>query len=181
MLKLWDFTKNKLCHRYFDNNLQKIFRTSILENGTGQILLIVVLMVGLWLNLFFFLTGFSFTDTDDSQDNRRREEIIFYSTLPLPQAHEYLDIYFQLCMWDDYHIFLIAQLVFTRLLLDEIYHLIELPFDWLMMWCQSSLDYLVILNLSFYYSNLRRETGGLELASTINHPCITSEPTNPMY
>ena len=40
------------------------------------------------------------------------------------------DIYLQLCMWDDYHIFLIASLVFTRLLLDEIYHLIELPF-WL--------------------------------------------------
>ena len=39
-----------------------------------------------------------------------------------------------LCMWDDYYIFLIAPLVFTRLLLDEIYHLIELPFDWLMMW-----------------------------------------------
>ena len=34
-------------------------------------------------------------------------------------------------MWDDYHVFLIATLVFTRLLLDEIYHHIELPFDWL--------------------------------------------------
>ena len=51
ILKAWDFTKNKLCHRYFDNNLQKIFRTNILENGTGQILLIVVLMVDLWLKL----------------------------------------------------------------------------------------------------------------------------------
>ena len=38
MLKTWDFTKNKLCHRYFDSNLQKIFRTNILKNGTGQIL-----------------------------------------------------------------------------------------------------------------------------------------------
>ena len=36
-------------------------------------------------------------------------------------------------MWDDYHIFLIVPLVFTRLLLDEIYHLIELPFDWLLI------------------------------------------------
>ena len=34
-------------------------------------------------------------------------------------------------MWDDYHVFLVATLVFTRLLLDEIYHLIELPFEWL--------------------------------------------------
>ena len=83
---------------------------------------------------FFFLSGFSFTDTDNSQDSKGREGTIFYSTLPLPPAHEHWDIYLQLCMWDDYHVFLIATLVFTRLLLDEIYHLIELPFDWLMMW-----------------------------------------------
>ena len=57
--------------------------------------------------------------------------IIFYSTLPLPPTQEYSDIYLQLCMWDDYYVFLIAKLVFTRLLLDEIYDLIELPFDWL--------------------------------------------------
>ena len=82
----------------------------------------------------FFLSGFSFTDTDDSLDRRGKEGTIFYSTLPFPPAHEYSDIYLQLCMWDDYHILLIAPLVFTRLLLDEIYHLIELLFDWLMMW-----------------------------------------------
>ena len=41
----------------------------------------------------------------------------------------------QLCTWDDYHIFLIATLVFTRLLLNEIYHLIELLSDCLMMCC----------------------------------------------
>ena len=79
----------------------------------------------------FFLSGFSFTDTDDSQDSRGREGTIFYSTLPLPPAHEHSEIYLQLCMWDDYHIFLMAPLVFTRLLLDEIYHLNELLFDWL--------------------------------------------------
>ena len=83
--------------------------------------------------LFFFLSGFSFTDIDDSQGSRGREGTIFYSTLPLPPPHEHSDIYLQLCMWDDYHVFLIATLVFTRLLLDEMYHLIELPFDWLMM------------------------------------------------
>ena len=51
MMKARDFTENKLCHKYFDKNLQKSFQTHILENGTGQILLIVVLMVGLWLKL----------------------------------------------------------------------------------------------------------------------------------
>ena len=47
---------------------------------------------------FFFLSGFSFTDTDDSQDSRGREGAIFYSTLPLPPAHKHSDIYLQLCM-----------------------------------------------------------------------------------
>ena len=83
----------------------------------------------------FFLSGFSFTDTNDSHDSRGREETFFYSALPLPSAHKYSDIYLQLCKWDDYHVFLITALVFTRLLLDiyrlEIYRLIQLPFDWL--------------------------------------------------
>ena len=52
---------------------------------------------------------------------------------PLP-THEHSEIYLQVCMWDDYHIFLIAPRVFTRLLLDEIYHLIELSLDWLVFW-----------------------------------------------
>ena len=51
MLKAWYFTKDKTCRRYFDNNLQKTFRTNILEDGTGQIDLVVVLMVGLWLKV----------------------------------------------------------------------------------------------------------------------------------
>ena len=69
---------------------------------------------------FFFLSGVSFTDTDDSQDSWGRKGTIFYFTLPLPPAHEHSGIYLQLCMWDDYHIFLIATLAFTRLILDEI-------------------------------------------------------------
>ena len=80
--------------------------------------------------IFFFLSGFSFTDTDNSQDSRGREGTIFYSILPLPLAHEHSSIYLPLYMWDVYHIFLIAPLVFTRLLLDYIYHLIELPSNW---------------------------------------------------
>ena len=54
---------------------------------------------------------------------------MFYFSLPLQPAHEYSDIYLQLCMSDDYHVFVIASLAITRMLLDEIYHLIELPFD----------------------------------------------------
>ena len=62
--------------------------------------------------------------------------------------------------------FLIVTIVFTRLLLDEIYHLIELPFDWLigdaMFVCL--LDELI---LGFCYSDLTWESGGFEPASTI--------------
>ena len=85
--------------------------------------------------IFFFLSGFSFTNTSKSQDHRGREGTIFYSTLPFPPTHEHSDIYLQLCMSDDYPVFLIAPLLFTRLLLDEIYRLIGLPFDWLMIQC----------------------------------------------
>ena len=82
-------------------------------------------------NKYFFSIRVFFTDSEDSQDSRGREGMIFYFTLPLPPTHEHWDIYLQLCIWDDYHVFLIATLAFTRLLLDDIYHLIELPFEWL--------------------------------------------------
>ena len=78
----------------------------------------------------FFLSGFSFTDIDNSQDSGGREGTIVYFTLPLLPAHEHSDIYLQLCMWGEYHVFVVATLVFTRLLLDEIYQLMELPLDW---------------------------------------------------
>ena len=129
----------------------------------------VILFSILFMHIFFFffLSGSSFTNTDDSQDSRGRKGTIFYSTLPLPPAHEHWDIYLQLCMWDDYHVFLIATLVFTRLLLDEIYHLIELPFEWLiddaMFVCL--LDELI---LGFCYSHfVKLENDGFELVSTI--------------
>ena len=59
-------------------------------------------------NFFFFLSGFSFIDTDDSEDSRWREGTIFYSTLTLPPTDEHSDIDLQLCMWGDYHIFSVA-------------------------------------------------------------------------
>ena len=82
-----------------------------------------------WICIFFFLSGLSFTDnTNNSQYSRGREGkgegTFFYSTL-LPPTCEVSGIYLQLCMWDDYHMFLITMLVVTRLLLNEIYHLKE--------------------------------------------------------
>ena len=56
--------------------------------------------------------------------------------------------------------------MFTRLLLDEIYDLTELPFDWLI----DNVMFVCLLDewiLGFCYSNLILETGRFELASTI--------------
>ena len=116
--------------------------------------------------IFFFLSGFSFTDTDNSQGSWGREGTIFYSTLPLPSAHEYSDIYLQLCTWDDYLIFLIATLVFTGCYSMAFttlsnYYLI----DW---WC--NFDFCLFacwIDFRFCYSYMTWETGELELASII--------------
>ena len=125
---------------------------------------------------FFFLSGFSFIDSDNSQDRRGNKGTIFYSTLPLPPAHKHWNIYLQLCIWDDYHIFLIATLVLARLLFDEIYRLMELPFEWViddaMFICL--LDELI---LSFLLQ--RFDMGKRWIWACINYYlCITSEPTN---
>ena len=80
-------------------------------------------------------------------------------------THKHWGIYLLLCMWDDYHVFLIVTLVFTRLLLSEIYHLTKLPFDWLI----NDAIYVYLLDdmiPDFCYSNLAPETDGFELAST---------------
>ena len=84
--------------------------------------------------MIFFIKGF-FHEHRGLTKSRRTTGTFFSSTLSLPPAHEHSGIYLQLCMWEDYHIFLIPPLVFTRLLLDEICHLIELAFGWMMMWC----------------------------------------------
>ena len=57
-----------------------------------------------------------------------------YSFLPLPPNHEHSAIYLRFCIWDDYHVFLIALQVVTRLLLSEIYHRSEFAFNyWLIV------------------------------------------------
>ena len=61
---------------------------------------------------FFFLSGFPFTDTDSSQSSRGREGTFVYSTLLLLPAHDYSDLYLQLCLWDGNHVFLITTLVY---------------------------------------------------------------------
>ena len=74
--------------------------------------------------------------------------VFFQGHWQLGQQGKGGDIYLQLCMWDDYHIFLIASLVFTRLLLNEIYHLIELPF-----WLIDDVALSVCLFMWWFYSS----------------------------
>ena len=109
----------------------------------------------------------------DSQDSRGREGTFAYSTVSLPLAHEHSDVCLQLYIWDDYQVFLIVILVLTRLLIDEIYHLIELPFDWLI--ADAMFVYLLDeLILDFCYSNF--DMGNQWIWTCINyHPC---KPTN---
>ena len=49
-LLAWDIFNNNLYHRYIDKNLWKKFQANILENCTGQMIVTVVLMVGLYFD-----------------------------------------------------------------------------------------------------------------------------------
>ena len=108
--------------------------------------------------MIFFLPGFSFTNTGDSQDSRGKERTIFYSTLPLLPAHKHSVIYLQLCMLDaswDLHYWITIWLIHDAMLVCLFDDLI----------------------LCFCYSNLTRETSGFELISTITHVLQSNQLT----
>ena len=69
---------------------------------------------------FLFYLGFSFTDSDNSQDSGARSPHRS-STIPLSPTREYGDVYLQLCIWDVYLVFLMAVHVVSKLLLVEIH------------------------------------------------------------
>ena len=68
---------------------------------------------------FFFLSGISFTDTDNSQDSRKGPSLSLSTTSSRSRIFRHL---LEFCIWNDYDVFVIASLV-TRLLFHEIYHL----------------------------------------------------------
>ena len=124
---------------------------------------------------FFFYQGFlSETLTTHRTEGEGRGPS--YSTLQLLPAHEHSDIYLQLCTWDDYHIFLIATLVFTRLLLNEIlppYRITIWVIDW---WCNFCL-FTWWIDIRFLL--LWFDIGNRWIWTPIDyHPCIRGEPTN---
>ena len=101
---------------------------------------------------FFFCQGFlSRTQSTHRTAGEGRRP----SFIPLYHYHPLTNIQAFICNFacEMTHIFLIALLVFTRLLLDEICHLIELSFHWLMMWRKFMFVYVVISNTLVLQAN----------------------------
>ena len=153
------------------DNFQKI-------NGLVMTMMLTIVMAKVMIRVvevvlhFFFLSVFSFTDTDDSQGSRGREGSIFYSTLPLPPAHEHIGIYFATLSvrWLS-HISNCTACFYqtaTRWDLPPYRIIIWLIDDVMLIF----LSLLVDLIQGFCYSCLTLET------CIDYHPCITSEPTN---
>ena len=76
--------------------------------------------------LFFFSIRVFFTDTDDSQDIRGPSFIPLYHFHPLTNIQTFRHLCATLHVRWLSHVF---NCTASRLLLDDIYHLIELPFD----------------------------------------------------
>ena len=121
------------------------------------------------LKKFFFplLSGFSFKDTDDSQDSKGREETIFYSTLPLQSTHEHSDIYFSTL-----HVKWPSHIWHHILRIYQSATLWDLPPYRITIWVIDDVMLrfvclLVDLIQGFCYSYLKLETAVLELAATI--------------
>ena len=92
------------------------------------------------------------------QQRKEWDILLFHSTTSTrSQTSSHL---FPPFMWDGYDVFLIATLVFTRLLLWD------LPSYWFIIWFTDDEMYVCILDdliLGLYYSNLKPGTGNLNL------------------
>ena len=158
--------KKRLRHWFFPVNFSKLLRSTFSQNTRGRMLLNIM------RKLFFLYQGFlAQTLTINRAVGEGRRGIIFYSTLPLSPAHEHWDIYLQLCIWDDYHVFLIATLEFTRLSATRW----DLPpyriTIWLIdRWCNVCLLHELILSFSYSDFDMRNRWIWTLIAY---HPCIT--------
>ena len=79
---------------------------------------------------FFFLSGFSFTDTDNSQDSRGRQGTILFHSTTSTRSRTFRHLFATLHVRWLSHIFNRNACIYQTA--TEIYHLIELLFDWLM-------------------------------------------------
>ena len=101
----------------------KIWKVSVGDNYEIEIIHIFFFSIRIFFHGHWRLTG---------QQGKGGDYLLFHSTTSTrSRTCRYLLATLHV-RWLS-HIF-VAPFVFTRLLLVEIYHLIELPFDWLMMW-----------------------------------------------
>ena len=103
-------------------------------------------------------------DTDESQDSRGKEGTIFYSSLPLPPTHEHLFATLH-ARWLS-HIFNRTACIYQTAIWWDLppYRITIWLIDDAMLIFVFLLDDLI---LGFCYNNLKQDTDGLELASTI--------------
>ena len=81
--------------------------------------------------IIFQFLGAGFVAPKSGQ-RREKQRVLEPALLP---AREYSKIYLQLCIVNDYHVYLIASDVIIRLLLDKIFYLWGYPMDWLLIEC----------------------------------------------
>ena len=115
-----------------------------------------------WHFLLFFLSGFSFMDSDNSREKRGREGNHLYPTLPLPPAHEHSNIYFATL-----HVRLLSHISNRTAWIYQAATRWDLPPYRITIWLIDDVllifvCLLVDLIQGFWYSYLGLETRGLE-------------------
>ena len=86
-----------------------------------------------WIVAIFFFCSSSLLQALTIYGTAGERKGPFFDLLPFPPAHKYPGIYLKLCMLDDYHVFLIALLITTRLIIHETCQVFQLPLDRLMV------------------------------------------------
>ena len=139
-------------------------------------------VVWLWrslVNIYILYQGFisrTLMTHKTAREVRGPSFIPFYHFHPLTNIQTFI---LQLCTWGNYHIFLIAPVLYTRLILDEIttlsyYYLID-------RWCDIDFCLFICWFDSKFLLQLL-DTGNRWSRTRIDYQfCITSKPTNQVY
>ena len=126
----------------------------------------------------FFLSGFSFTDTDDSLDSKGRagNHLLFQSTSTSTRSRTLKHLFATLHLRWLLRIFNRNACVYQTVL-DGIYHIIELPFEWLIDWWCNVFLFTWWIDSRFLLQ--RFDMRNRWIWTWINyHSCFTSESTN---
>ena len=125
--------------------------------------------------LIFFLSGFSFhrhwrfTGQQRKGGNHR---LFHFSTSTRSRTFRHL--------FATLHVRWLSRIFNRNVCNYQIYHLMELPFDWLIDWLIDDAMFVCLLDeliLGFCYSDF--DIGNRWIWTRIDyHPCITSAPTN---